>query len=49
MIKEFTGIAIILVFLTGLSSADENACAGCHMSVGATKGIVNDGKRANMH
>ncbi|CAG0966337.1 MAG: multiheme c-type cytochrome [Candidatus Methanoperedens sp.] len=46
MIKEFIGIAIVFLFLTGLSAAAENACVGCHTSVGATKGIVNDWKES---
>ncbi|CAG0957697.1 MAG: multiheme c-type cytochrome [Candidatus Methanoperedens sp.] len=45
MIKGFIGIAIIL-FLTGLSAAAENACVGCHTSVGATYGIINDWKES---
>lgn len=46
MIKEFIGIAIVFLFLTGLSAAAENACVGCHASVGATKGIINDWKES---
>ncbi|HWR26416.1 MAG TPA: multiheme c-type cytochrome [candidate division Zixibacteria bacterium] len=46
MIKEFIGIAIVFFFLTGLSTAAENACVGCHASVGATKGIINDWKES---
>jgi len=42
MIKRFIGIVIVFLFLTGLAAAVENACVGCHTSVGATKGILND-------
>lgn len=40
MIKGFCTIIIVLLFLTGFSAAVENACVGCHTSVGATKGTI---------
>src|SRR3989304_5432015 len=46
MIKRFIGIVIVFLFLTGLAAAVENACVGCHTSVGATKGIINDWKES---
>ena len=46
MIKGFIIIVMVLLSLTGLSAAVENACVGCHASVGATKGIVNDWKES---
>ena len=46
MIKKLMGIVLVLLFLTGLSIAVENACVGCHTSVGATKGIITDWKES---
>lgn len=46
MIKGIFIIIMVLLFLTGFSTAAENACVGCHTSVGATKGIINDWKES---
>ena len=46
MIKRIFITIIVLLFLTGFSTAAENACVGCHTSVGATKGIINDWKES---
>ncbi len=46
MIKGIFILTLVLLFLTGFSSAAENACVGCHTSVGATKGIINDWKES---
>jgi hydroxylamine dehydrogenase len=48
MNKRFVGLILLVLFLIGLSSsgAQENACIGCHTSVGATKGIINDWKES---
>ncbi len=50
MRNRLIGLAVVTLILTGISAiADaqkneikDNACIGCHSSVGATKGIIND-------
>lgn len=46
MIKGIFITIFVLLFLTGFSTAAENACVGCHTSVGVTKGIINDWKES---